>query len=307
MKKNFSFALFSLCSLIMLAPSCSSEDTPAIPEVGSFGKIQFDREKFGYGQDITASCQLPATSTDIIDLAYTWSVNDNEAGTIKVENGISYYTFTLPSYSSNPDEMDCKIQLTASTSYTDAKLPAPVTANIKVQRPDVYLSFWGDNVDLTKKNITNLTVTDNKYYVTLTDYLRSGSSNITACEYSFTDNKLSQVEELREITPTTDVQAYLYLKTFNGLINSTLKYYNFTVSQSYISITDQTQKDYAYDSTDNTYLGETAEYVLQNNSKIIICAQNNNTELIITTRIIEKASSPSGYAVNCDYIYTPKK
>lgn len=307
MNRTFKLALLSLYSLMFLTSSCSSDDTPVIPEVGNFGEIKFDREKFGYGQIITASCQLPSTSTDIPDLVYTWSANGNEVGTIKVENGISYYTFTLPSYSSNPDEMDCKIQLTAKTSFTDAKLPAPVTANIKVQRPDVYLSFWGDNVDLTKKDITNLTFTNNKYYATLTDYLRSGSSNITTCEYSYTDNKLSQVEEMREITPASDVQAYLYLKTFNGLINSTLEHYNLTVSQSYISITDQIQKDYAYDSTDNTYLGETAEYVFQNSGKIIICAQNNNTELVISSMIIEKASSPSGYAVNCDYIYTPKK
>lgn len=44
MKKNFSFALFSLCSLMMLAPSCSSEDTPAVPEVGNFGKPVRQRE-----------------------------------------------------------------------------------------------------------------------------------------------------------------------------------------------------------------------------------------------------------------------
>lgn len=306
MTRTFKLALFSLCSLMLLISSCSSDNTPAIPEVGNFGEIKFDREKFGAGQTVTASCQLPSTSSDISDLVYTWSVNGNELGSTKVENGISYFTFIVPSLDTNTNEADYKVELKASTSYTEAKLPATATATIKVQRPDVYLSFFGDSQELTIKNVPGLGEVNNDYYATLKDYLRNNSLNVV-CQYSFTDNKLARVEERRAIIPAiSNVQWYSYLKTFNGLIKSTMDYYKITtIDQSYIS--GEISKDYAYNSTDNTYLGEAAEYLLQNQGQIIIYGHNNNTELAISAVIIKDSKSPTGYLVNCRYIYTPKQ
>lgn len=307
MTRTFKLVLFSLCSLMLLVSSCSSDNTPAIPEVGSFGEIKFDRDKFGAGQTVTASCQLPSTSSDISDLVYTWSVNGNELGSTKVENGISYFTFIVPSLGTHADEADYKVELKASTSYTEAKLPATATATIKVQRPDVYLSFFGDSQELTIKNVPSLGEVNNDYYATLKDYLRSNSLNVV-CQYSFTDNKLARVEERRAIIPeTSNVQLYSYLKTFNGLIKSTMDYYKITIDQSYISLSGKISKDYAYNSTDNTYLGEAAEYLLQNQGQIIIYGHNNNTELAISAAIVEKSESPTGYAINCQHIYTPKQ
>lgn len=306
MARTFKLVLFSLCSLMFLASSCSS-GTPAIPEVGNFGEIKFDRDKFGAGQTVTASCQLPSTSSDISDLVYTWSVNGNELGSTKVENGISYFTFIVPSLGTHADEADYKVELKASTSYTEAKLPATATATIKVQRPDVYLSFFGDSQELTIKNVPSLGEVNNDYYATLKDYLRSNSLNVV-CQYSFTDNKLARVEERRAIIPAiSNVQLYSYLKTFNGLIKSTMDYYKITIDQSYISLSGKISKDYAYNSTDNTYLGEAAEYLLQNQGQIIIYGHNNNTELAISAAIVEKSESPTGYAINCQHIYTPKQ
>lgn len=308
MTRTFKLALFSLCSLMLLISSCSSDNTPAIPEVGNFGEIKFDREKFGAGQTVTASCQLPSTSSDISDLVYTWSVNGNELGSTKVENGISYFTFIVPSLDTNTNEADYKVELKASTSYTEAKLPATATATIKVQRPDVYLSFFGDSQELTIKNVPGLGESNNGYYATLKDYLRNNSLNVV-CQYNFTDNKLARVEEMREMIPkTSNVQWYSYLKNFNGLIKSTIDYYKITtIDQSYISLSGEISKEYAYDSTDNTYLGEVAESILQNQGKIIIYGHNNNTELAISAVIVEKSESPTGYLVNCRYIYTPKQ
>lgn len=307
MTRTFKLALFSLCSLMLLISSCSSDNTPAIPEVGNFGEIKFDREKFGAGQTVTASCQLPSTSSDISDLVYTWSVNGNELGSTKVENGISYFTFIVPSLDTNTNEADYKVELKASTSYTEAKLPATATATIKVQRPDVYLSFFGDSQELTIKNVLGLGEVNNDYYATLKDYLRNNSLNVV-CQYSFTDNKLARVEERRAIIPAiSNVQWYSYLKTFNGLIKSTMDYYRITIDQSYISLSEEISKEYAYDSTDNTYLGEVAESILQNQGQIIIYGHNNNTELAISAAIVEKSESPTGYAINCQHIYTPKQ
>lgn len=307
MTRTFKLALFSLCSFMLLISSCSSDSTPAIPEVGNFGEIKFDREKFGAGQTVTASCQLPSTSSDISDLVYTWSVNGNELGSTKVENGISYFTFIVPSLDTNTNEADYKVELKASTSYTEAKLPATATATIKVQRPDVYLSFFGDSQELTIKNVSGLGEVNNDYYATLKDYLRNNSLNVV-CQYSFTDNKLARVEERRAIIPAiSNVQWYSYLKTFNGLIKSTMDYYRITIDQSYISLSEEISKEYAYDSTDNTYLGEVAESILQNQGQIIIYGHNNNTELAISAAIVEKSESPTGYAINCQHIYTPKQ
>lgn len=307
MTRTFKLALFSLCSLMLLISSCSSDNTPAIPEVGNFGEIKFDREKFGAGQTVTASCQLPSTSSDISDLVYTWSVNGNELGSTKVENGISYFTFIVPSLDTNTNEADYKVELKASTSYTEAKLPATATATIKVQRPDVYLSFFGDSQELTIKNVPGLGEVNNDYYATLKDYLRNNSLNVV-CQYSFTDNKLARVEERRAIIPAiSNVQWYSYLKTFNGLIKSTMDYYRITIDQSYISLSEEISKEYAYNSTDNTYLGEAAEYLLQNQGQIIIYGHNNNTELAISAVIIKDSKSPTGYAINCQHIYTPKQ
>ena len=109
MTRTFKLTLFSLCSFMLLISSCSSDNTPAIPEVGNFGEIKFDREKFGAGQTVTASCQLPSTSSDISDLVYTWSVNGNELGSTKVDNGISYFTFIVPSLDTDTDESDYKV------------------------------------------------------------------------------------------------------------------------------------------------------------------------------------------------------
>lgn len=307
MTRTFKLALFSLCSFMLLISSCSSDNTPAIPEVGNFGEIKFDREKFGAGQTVTASCQLPSTSSDISDLVYTWSVNGNELGSTKVENGISYFTFIVPSLDTNTNEADYKVELKASTSYTEVKLPATATATIKVQRPDVYLSFFGDSQELTIKNVPGLGEVNNDYYATLKDYLRNNSLNVV-CQYSFTDNKLARVEERRAIIPAiSNVQWYSYLKTFNGLIKSTMDYYRITIDQSYISLSEEISKEYAYDSTDNTYLGEVAESILQNQGQIIIYGHNNNTELAISAAIVEKSESPTGYAINCQHIYTPKQ
>lgn len=188
-----------------------------------------------------------------------------------------------------------------------AKLPATATATIKVQRPDVYLSFFGDSQELTIKNVPGLGEVNNDYYATLKDYLRNNSLNVV-CQYSFTDNKLARVEERRAIIPAiSNVQWYSYLKTFNGLIKSTMDYYRITIDQSYISLSGKISKDYAYNSTDNTYLGEAAEYLLQNQGQIIIYGHNNNTELAISAVIIKDSKSPTGYLVNCRYIYTPKQ
>lgn len=155
MKKKFTYTLFFICSLLMmLTPSCSSdnsEETPEIIEIGNFGKIQFDRERFGLGQTVTASCQLPSTSGNISDLTYTWYLDNEKLVQNTISNGVSSVTFTLPSPSSYITTGDYNIELKASTSNTEVKLPAPATATINVQYPDAYLSFWGDNVDLTKK------------------------------------------------------------------------------------------------------------------------------------------------------------
>lgn len=87
-----------------------------------------------------------------------------------------------------------------------------------------------------------------------------------------------------------------------------MDYYKITtIDQSYISLSGKISKDYAYNSTDNTYLGEAAEYLLQNQGQIIIYGHNNNTELAISAVIIKDSKSPTGYLVNCRYIYTPKQ
>lgn len=86
-----------------------------------------------------------------------------------------------------------------------------------------------------------------------------------------------------------------------------MDYYRITIDQSYISLSEEISKEYAYDSTDNTYLGEVAESILQNQGQIIIYGHNNNTELAISAAIVEKSESPTGYAINCQHIYTPKQ
>lgn len=305
--KNFKFALFSLCSLMVLTPSCSSdsEETPAVPEVGNFGEIKFDREKFGLGQTITASCQLPTTSTYISDLTYSWYVNGELLDENTASNGTSNITFTLPSpIISNVTPGDYKIELKASTTTTEAKLPAPATATFKTQYTDTYLSFWGDNVELTKKNVAGLTGSNGIYTVTMKDYLlQDYAKQDMQATYSFTDNKLSKVDETHSIT-IKNSQLGEFFSVFKAMMKRTLRCYNITETQSIISFDDQTQKDFNYNS--DTYNKDDFEldiFVL--GGKITIHAENDNTELVISA-VGKTGETPSDYAIDCTFTYTPK-
>lgn len=309
MKKNFSFALFSLCSLMMLAPSCSSEDspeeTPIIPEVGNFGEIKFDREKFGYGQTFTASCQLPTTSTNISDLTYSWYINGELLEENTVSNGTSSITFTLPTPNLiNFTPSEYKIELKASTT-SEAKLPAPATATVKPQYTDAYLSFWGDNVELTQKNVPGLTGSNDVYTVTMKDYILTNNDNAsTQSTYNFTDGKLSKVDETHIITINSS-QLGEFFSTFKGMMSKTLEYYNLTTTQSIISFDDQTQKDFNYNSNTEYNKDDFELDIFVLGGKITIHAENDNTELVISA-VGKTGETPSDYAINCTFTYTPK-
>lgn len=314
MKKKFTYTLFFICSLLMmLTPSCSSdnsEETPEIIEIGNFGKIQFDREKFGLGQTVTASCQLPSTSGNISDLTYTWYLDNEKLVQNTISNGVSSVTFTLPSPSSYITTGDYNIELKASTSNTEVKLPAPATATINVQYPDAYLSFWGDNVDLTQKNVPGLTGSNNEYTVTMQDYLQAKENKENMqCTYYFTDNKLSKVDEIHTIaSDRTDINMMqFFLSTFKGMITKTLSYYNFTTTQSFISFANQTQKDFNLNSQNSDYNKDDFEidiFVL--GGTITIHAENDNTELVINA-VGKTAENLNDYTINCTYTYTPKQ
>ena len=305
MKKNFKFAFLPLCAMLVLNSSCSGEDVKEItPEVGNFGEIKFDRTKFGYGQTITASCQLPSVSSSIPDLIFTW-YNNGSQGLSEEKNGVSYYTFSAPSPETSTSDTECKIELKAATSFTDVKLPADATATITIQHTDAYLSFWGDNLETVEMDVPDLEESDGKYIKSFKDYIGINSDDYVSSFYSFDNNRLAKLEEIRSINePAVYNGDYQYTQKLNGILKKGIRYYNLSITESYIVLPDNTQENYDYESTDKAYLGEAAASLMDEGGLLYIKGNGKNTNLLI---MVKKNSQDGKKGLLSMFEYTPKQ
>lgn len=264
--KNFKLLFLSLLSILLVISSCSKEDVNN--EKGVFGEIKFDRERFGTGQYVTASCQLPENDGEKVE--YKWSSQQILGFTTEEKNGVSYATFVIPYDASGT------IQISLNDNYNSLE---PATAEINVEKTDIYNSFWGDNLENTLKNRPELSLgNDGLYYGTINEYLRNVLSGKYSGVYTFENDKLIQVDEIRNFNGNEEM-VYAFMKEFNVIIKKTLDEYGFEVSNSTIEYTDNTSDEYDYESTDNQYLEEIFDEIIIGNSKVYVSAHNDKTNV----------------------------
>lgn len=305
MKKNFGLTFLSLCAFMALNHSCSGEEVKEVtPEVGSFGEIKFDRTKFGYGHTITASCQLPSVSGSIPDLIFRWYNNGNETLSENMNN-VSYCTFTAPSPELNTTDTECKIELKASTSFTEVDLPANATATITIQHTDAYLSFWGDDLETVEKDVPDLEESNGQYLKSIKDYLSVVDKDYVSCFYTFDNDKLTKLEEIRSIGDFDSYSGdYQYTQKINGLLRKGIRFYNLSITDSYIVLPDNSKEDYDYESTDKTYLGEAAADIMEKGGLLYIKGNSKSTNLLI---MVKKDSQDGKKGLLSLFEYTPKQ
>lgn len=264
--KNFKLLFLSLLSILLVISSCSKEDVNN--EKGVLGEIKFDRERFGTGQYVTASCQLPENNGEKVE--YKWSSQQILGFTTEEKNGVSYATFVIPYDASGT------IQISLNDNNN---LLEPATAEINVEKTDIYNSFWGDNLENTLKNRPELSLgNDGLYYGTINEYLRNVLSGKYSGVYTFENDKLIKVDEIRNFNGNEEM-VYAFMKEFNVIIKKTLDEYGFEVSNSTIEYTDNTSDEYDYESTDNQYLEEIFDEIIIGNSKVHVSAHNDKTDV----------------------------
>lgn len=266
--KNLKLLFFSLLSVMLVTSSCSKEETSYYK--GEFGEIKLDRERIGTGQYVTVSCQLPKNNGE--EVKYKWVSQPILSFTTEEKDGICYATFLVPY--TNVETI--KIEL--NDEYNSLK---PAKTEITVEKTDVYNSFWYDNQEFTLKNRPELEKQqDNSYWGNIEEYLGNNISDYYSANYDFTDNKLTEVNEFRQINNTQE--DYWYINKFNLLVRYELRHYGFTVDKAEIIKDGNTAEDYDYNSTDSEYFKHISTEIINNDAEIHISAHNERTNLILS-------------------------
>lgn len=289
--KNLKLLLFffSLSAMLVTA-SCSKEE--ANNEKVELGEIKFDRERIGTGQYVTASCQLPKDNSG--DKGYEWTSQPILSFTTEIKNGVSYATFFIPY------ETTGTIEIELNDKYNSLK---PAKAEINVEKTDVNNSFWGDNLELTLKNRPELVELETVYCGKMIEYIKNYTGDSYWGYYSFDDNKLVEVSEIRNINNSKE--DFWYINKFNLLIRTKLRYYGFTVDKAELINKDGSNEDYQHESTDNNYFTEIASELINNGAEIHIHAHNESTNLLLS-------ALPNTFTSGADKIsyiskYTPRE
>ena len=234
MKTNLLLFSIFLCGIISFT-GCSEEPTPAsTPPINS--KIILDRTVFGVGQPIAVSIKVPTPSKDVESVEYSFYIEGVGLSNIVTPEDETCSTIWTPT-----NEGSATIVFNARYTFVRSDKNGEIFRSEDIKKTitaipcDVRNSFWGDNLEETRRNCKNeliQTSTPDQWY-TISD--NPFSSNIDGTPYanviytfgnSYSPNSdnLSSVEDIYTYDVASTASPFLELFRY---LNGIEKVYNY--------------------------------------------------------------------------------
>ena len=225
---------------MMAFMSCSKEPTPAnTPVLNS--EIVLDRTVFGTGQPIAVSVKVPTPSKDVESVEYSFYIEGvGLSNIVTPENDICSTIWTPTNEGSATIVFNAKYLFTKPDKEGNIFRNEEIKNTITAIPCDVHNSFWGDNLEETRRNCKNEliqtslpdqwhTISDNPFSPNIDGTPYANVIYTFSNNYSLNKDNLSLVEDVYMYDVASTASPFLELFRY---LNGIEKIYNYT--QTYI-------------------------------------------------------------------------